>query len=88
MKEKLKQLNLFNLDEIEEWRKEWQDMPEFIQEDLQPFRTITVHFETMEDLEKFSKLTNQKITHLTKSIWFPEMTLEKLKNKRYVDENK
>ena len=26
------------------WRDEWQGMPEFIQEDLSPKRTISIHF--------------------------------------------
>ena len=28
----------------EEWKKEWQDMPEFEMEDLSSFRKIIVHF--------------------------------------------
>jgi len=76
---------LFNMDECTEWKREWQGMPEFEQEDLTPFRSITVHFETIEDLELFSEAINQKITHLTKSVWYPPMNLEKLVDKRYAD---
>lgn len=77
---------LFNLDEFTDWKKEWQDMPEFVQEDLKPFRSVIVHFETKEDLDAFAKCVNQNITHLTKSMWYPEVNLEKLASKKYVDE--
>jgi nucleoside-diphosphate-sugar epimerase len=61
---------------------------EFIQEDLEPFRSIIIHFENIEDIKKFSELLNQRITHLTKSIWYPEATIEKVANKKYIDESK
>ncbi len=32
-------------DKGEWWEDEWQDMPEFSHEDLQPYQTIYVHFE-------------------------------------------
>ena len=28
------------------WEEEWQDMPEFISEDIQPYQKIVVRFET------------------------------------------
>lgn len=59
---------------IQEWWEDyWQDMPEFIQEDKSPYRTIKVHFENKEDMAKFSELVCQKITELTKSIWYPKV---------------
>lgn len=72
-------------DDGENWNEAWQGMPEFIQEDLGPFKTIYVHFESREDMEKFSKLTGQKIGMDTRSIWFPEATIERYANKRYID---
>jgi hypothetical protein len=47
-------------------------MPEFTQVKQQPFSQLIVRFETAEDLAAFSKLTGQKLTEKTKSMWFPE----------------
>lgn len=69
----------------EEWQNEWQDMPEFVQEDLMSYRTIKVHFESEEDVKRFSELLNQQITQDTKFIWFPEAELGRFANKRYID---
>ncbi len=65
--------NLFgDLDELTTWREHWKDMPEFIQNDLQPIQQIVVVFESKKDKNDFAKLVNQKLTDKTKSIWFPE----------------
>ena len=77
----------FKEEKIESWRKEWQGMPEFVQEDQSPFKSILIHFETREDMDVFSKLVDQKLTLKTKSIWYPKMEYEKILNKRYVDES-
>jgi hypothetical protein len=69
------------------WKKEWEDMPEFIQEDLQPKQSIIVHFETKEDRETFAKLIKQHLTRKTKSIWFPEVLPMNLTNKICTDES-
>ena len=34
----------------EAWKKEWKDMPEFVQEDVSAFKSITVNFMTKEDI--------------------------------------
>lgn len=68
-----------------EWEKEWQGMPEYKNEELDVLN-IVVHFKTFEDVEKFSKLINQKITKKTKSIWFPSV-FEKF-SKRFISTNK
>lgn len=54
-----------------DWRTEWKDMPEFVQEKQTPFATLIVRFETQQDLEDFAKLIGQRITRKTKSIWHP-----------------
>jgi len=85
---KPKELNLRMFDEnYDSSSKEWKDMPEFISEDLNPWKSILVHFESKENMQSFARLLNQKITQATKYIWFPEMTNERLTNKRYVDES-
>ena len=83
------QMNIFDILGVEEdWKKEWQDMPEFIQEDLTPYQQIIVSFETDKDVKDFAKLINQKLTYKTKSIWFPETERGKFKDYTYVDSEK
>lgn len=72
-----------NLDEFATWHEHWQDMPEFVQDDLQPYQQIIVSFETKQDVEEFAKLIDQKLTYKTKSIWFPKKEKQVLVNKRY-----
>ena len=67
--------------------KEWKNMPEFICEDLEPFKQVLVSFKNREAMNEFAKLVGQKITFETPSIWYPKVTIEEVKNKRYVDEN-
>ena len=67
----------------------WRGMPEFIQGDLTPLRTIYVHFGSTEDIKAFSRLVGQAISPNTKFIWFPKSekklcTVEK----EYVNINK
>ena len=66
------------------WEKEWQDMPEFIQEDLTQYKSLVINFKRKEDVKSFIKLTNQKITNKTRSIWYPEYKKHKNANKRYI----
>lgn len=81
------QINLFNeLGVKEKWKDEWKGMPEFIQEDLQPFQSVIVHFESRKDMDDFSKLVEQKLTYKTKSIWFPKAEIGVVKDIRWVDE--
>ena len=54
-------------------------------EDLTPLRTVLVHFEKEEDIDQFSQLLDQQITDKTKSIWYPQLTLQRLVTKRYSD---
>lgn len=65
-----RQENLFEVDQ-KEWEKEWEGMPEFVQEKQEPFATINVRFETENDLKDFSEKIEQKLTPKTKSIWHP-----------------
>ena len=77
------QPSLFEEGEGTLWKKEWQDMPEFIQDDLTPVKSILVHFETLDDMEKFSQVIGQKVFSTTRSIWFPEAEIGMYQNKRY-----
>jgi hypothetical protein len=62
-------------------------MPEFIQEDQSPFKSLLIHFKTRNDMDAFAQLIGQRITKRTKFIWYPKAVKEKLINKRCVDES-
>jgi len=69
----------------EAWKKEWKGMPEFMQEDVSPFKSIMVNFENKQDMEAFAKLIGQGITTKTQSIYYPKAKIDGIMNKRYVD---
>jgi hypothetical protein len=71
------QENLFGDDNFD-WQKEWQGMPEFVQENLQEIHSITVHFVTVEDMKKFSEMVGKNITFTTKSMLYPVTKTEKM----------
>ena len=75
----------FLFDVPEGWEEEWQGMPGFVQEDQSPFKTIYVHFENRQDINKFAKLVGQTITIKTKSIWYPKAKIERYIDKQYID---
>ena len=54
-----------------DWESEWQDMPEFVMEDLTPHRVINVRFRNDDDVKKFEELMSQEISAKQKTIWFP-----------------
>ena len=71
-----------------EWNEEWQDMPEYVSEDLDKdgFQVI-VNFKSLDDMIAFGKFVNQKITYRTKFIWWPTPpATESYKDKFYTDE--
>lgn len=80
--------SLFSKEEVpEKWEKEWQDMPEFKMEDKTSYKQIIVHFACQKDRDDFATLIDQKITYKTQSLWFPKAEIERLMNKRYIDES-
>jgi len=58
-------------EEIRDSKDEWKGMPEFVQEKEEPYQKIIIRFGSKEDVDEFARLIAQKITHKTKSIWFP-----------------
>jgi len=77
----------FQIDE--NWKKNWRNMPEFVQKNIKPYRTLIVRFESEEGVQEFAKLIEQKLTKNTKSIWHPVLVRGKNcmdSTKRYVDE--
>lgn len=61
----------------------WKGMPEFVQEDKGPYRSVIIHFFDQKGVDDFAKLIGQKITDKTRMTWFPEMIIEKAADKRY-----
>jgi hypothetical protein len=57
-------------DEEFDWKKEWQDMPEFIQNDTKPIFSLTVNFLSVEDMNNFSEIIGKRISFTTKSVIF------------------
>lgn len=50
---------------------EWVGMPEFNQQEKEPFKTLMVRFETEQDYLDFQQRIGQQLTNKTKSIWHP-----------------
>ena len=67
------------------WDESWKGMPEFDQKDLEPYKTVYVHFESREDMDAFAKLVDQRIGANTRSIWYPEAEIGRFADKRYID---
>ena len=51
---------------------EWQGMPEFENDDKTAFKTILVHFNSLEDMNNFAEFIGQTVTEKTKSIYYPK----------------
>lgn len=75
--------DLFGFEQFD-WRKEWQDMPEFIQNDMKPIFSLTVNFLSVEDMNTFSEIVKKRISFNTKSVLFTSS--EKREKGVYVDE--
>ena len=63
---------------------EWQGMPEFIQEAQKSFKSMLIHFDSEESMQKFAELTELKITMKTKSSWWPAAEKASVADKRVV----
>ena len=74
------------IDPREPWEIEWQNMPEYLQEDQKPYRTLYIHFTCKEDVEDFENKIGQKIYPVEKSYWHPKQQPRIASNKRYIDE--
>lgn len=64
----------FELDresDVHNWKNEWKDMPEFVQDKKEPYAKLIIRFDSEDDLQDFAKLIGQKLTNKTKSIWHP-----------------
>ena len=73
----------FLVDIRQPWEVEWVGMPEYVNEDMTPYRSITIHFATEFDVENFAKFIGQTITKKTKSLWFPNAEIGVISDKKY-----
>jgi hypothetical protein len=77
------------LKEIKETiKQEWKNMPEYKFTGEKPIRTLTIKFETIDDLEAFEKLFGQKIVEGRNTYWYPERHESLFSDLVYVDEDK
>lgn len=67
--------------------EEWVGMPEYVNEDKMPHRSIIVHFANGESVEQFLKLVGQTISEKTKFIWYPQAEIERTADKVYDDKS-
>jgi len=74
------------IDSNEWWKVEWQGMPEFVQDNLRPWKTLNVHFLSREDMLAFAVLVQQKMTNETRAMWYPESVRKKHIHLAYMDE--
>ena len=58
---------------VTEPEKDWKGMPEFVQPEAGPFRTISVHFKDQGSVDAFARLIGQDLTEKTKWVWYPEI---------------
>lgn len=78
--------SIINASQSTEFDEQWTGMPEFDQKDKTAHRTIHIHFANDDAVQQFAKLIEQKITEKTKYIWYPNIEIETLADKRYASE--
>jgi hypothetical protein len=69
-----------------DYEKMWEGMPSFDQDDDTPFKSVVVHFENQEHVDRFAKLVGQTITEKTKFIYYPSQQRENVKDLAYENE--
>jgi DNA (cytosine-5)-methyltransferase 1 len=72
-------------DDVEWWQQHWAGMPKFEQQDLAPWKSIMVHFESPGDFSKFQETIGQKLNETTKMCWYPQAEIGRFADKRWVE---
>ena len=75
-----------NIEDFDIIEREWEGMPEYAQEDLGAYRKIYINLRNQEDVDRLSKLMDQKIYPNEKSYWFPHKADKIQADKIYTDE--
>ena len=82
----VEQEGMFDAEEFEPWREEWRGMPEYRNKNLEPWKSVLVHFATRTDMAIFFDLIKQPHgMGPGGSIWFPPAEVDRMSDKRYVD---
>ena len=58
--------------EVDDPSAEWDNMPEFTENDTHAHQSIRLHFPDENAVQEFARLLGQKITPKTKYLWYPE----------------
>lgn len=70
------------------WQEHWQGMPEYVNENVDPVRSLVVRFLSAIDFNDFCAKIGQELTGRTKSIWYPRrFKIQHDASRRYVDES-
>jgi dTDP-4-amino-4,6-dideoxygalactose transaminase len=77
------ELDFANIENPNDWKKEWKDMPEYYNEDLSPHRSLIVHFTDEKAVQDFMKATGLKLTEKSKFAWYPKLNEIKCADKYY-----
>lgn len=67
----------------EDWKAIWRGMPDFEQRNLEPSRSMLVHFASVADRDAFSALIGTKLTDDTRSVWYPKAEIGHYADRRY-----
>jgi hypothetical protein len=65
---------------------EWENMPEYLSDVVEPHAKVIVRFRNEADLQAFAKLTGQPLNVKSTSMWYPPLVRGLNSNKRYVEE--
>lgn len=74
-------------EDLNDWKRFWVGMPEYIQEKEMEYKRIMVHFMSEDDYNQFAELLGQKLTDRTKAIWFPSKDKDQNSLNRWIEEN-
>lgn len=66
--------------------REWVAMPEYSHSNQTGCRSLIMHFETEDDVKAFAEYMSQKITPLTKSMWYPKLKTKSVLDRKYVNQ--
>ena len=69
-----------------DYNEMWQGMPEFVQDDLTPYKSILVHFADEKHVNAFAQLIGQTLTEKTKYVWHPKAEKANFTEEAYVSE--
>lgn len=70
------------------YKELWKGMPEFVQENVKPFKSVIVHIGSKEDMLKLSKVIGQEIISTTKYIHYPLREKVSETDHRWTDKTK